>query len=118
MRSAPHLRSRSVLLIGPRDLAEEFLAPWMPSLTSPVVYLDPANPAFPNNSGGTLIVRDVERLAPLHQDQFLEWLNAQHEITRTIAISPRSLFPRVQVGAFSEQLYYRLNTVIVELNRR
>jgi hypothetical protein len=118
MRSAPHLRSHSVLLIGPRDLAEEFLAPLMPSLTSPVVYLDAANPAFPNNSCGTLILRDVERLAPLHQDQFLEWLNARHEITCIIALSPRSLFPRVQVGAFSEQLYYRLNTVIVELNRR
>jgi DNA-binding NtrC family response regulator len=107
-----------VLLIGPRDLADQFLGPLMPSLSSPVVYLDPANPTFHNHSGGTLIVRDVERLAPLHQDHFLAWLNAQHEITCTIATSPGSLFPRVQVGAFSERLYYRLNTVIVELDRR
>jgi transcriptional regulator of acetoin/glycerol metabolism len=57
-------------------------------------------------------------MAAAHQGRFLDWLDAQNEIARVITTSPRSLFPRVQRGAFSEQLYYRLNTVIVELNHQ
>jgi transcriptional regulator of acetoin/glycerol metabolism len=88
----------------------------MASLASPVVYLDAVAPAFPSTVVGTLIVRNVERLVAAHQEQFLQWLDAQIEIARVITTSPRSLFPRVQRGTFSERLYYRLNTVIVELN--
>jgi hypothetical protein len=105
-----------LLLIGPGAVAEEFLAPLMWSLASPIVYLDAEDPALPATPVGTLIVRDVARLTPPHQEQFLEWLNAQAE-TAVIALSPRSLFPRVRRGTFSEPLYYRLNTVVVELNR-
>jgi hypothetical protein len=115
---APHLRSHHLLLIGPDELAEDFLEPLITSGVAPVVYLDAADPAFPSTCGGTLIVRHVERLTTPQQEQFLEWLSAQTEITCVIATSPRPLFPRVQRGTFSEQLYYRLNTVIVELNHR
>jgi hypothetical protein len=108
--------SPNLLLIGPGAVAEEFLVPLMPSLASPIVYLDAANPALPETPVGTLIVRDVARLTPPHQAQFLAWLNAQTE-TAVIAVSPRPLFPRVRRGAFSDPLYYRLNTVVVELDR-
>lgn len=114
--SAPHLRSHFSLLIGPGELAEDFVGPLMASLASPIVYLDAVVPAFPSTVVGTLIVRNVERLVAAHQEQFLQWLDAQIEIARVITTSPRSLFPRVQRGTFSERLYYRLNTVIVELN--
>jgi hypothetical protein len=113
--SEAHLRSPCVLVIGAADRAEEFLAPLMTELASPVVYLDAANPTFPETPGGTVIVRNVEGLTPRDQHQFLDWLNAQRELGRVVAISSRNLFPRVQRGAFCEQLYYRLNTVIVEL---
>ena len=116
--TAPHLRSHYLLLIGPDELTEDFLEPLITSRAAPVAHLDAADPAFPCTSGGTLIVRHVERLTTPQQEQFLEWLSAQSEITCVIATSPRSLFPRVQRGTFSEQLYYRLNTVIVELNHR
>ena len=88
----------------------------MPSLASPIVHLDAANPALPATPVGTLIVRDVARLSPSHQEQFLAWLNAQ-TATAVIAVSARPLFPRVRRGAFSDPLYYRLNTVLVELDR-
>jgi hypothetical protein len=106
--------SPNLLLIGPGAVAEEFLLPLMPSLASPIVYLDAANPALPATPVGTIIVRDVARLTPTHQAQFLEWLSGQTE-TAVIAVSPRPLFPRVRRGAFSDPLYYRLNTVVVEL---
>jgi hypothetical protein len=106
----------NLLLIGPGAVAERFLGPLMPSLASPIVHLDAANPALPATPVGTLIVRDVARLTPSHQEQFLAWLNAQTE-TAVIAVSARPLFPRVRRGAFSDPLYYRLNTVLVELDR-
>ena len=91
----------NLLLIGPDAVAEEFLVPLMPSLASPIAYLDAANPALPATPVGTLIVHDVARLTPDHQAQFLEWLSAQKE-TAVITVSPRPLFPRV-----ARSLYYR-----------
>jgi hypothetical protein len=108
--------SPNLLLIGPDAVAEQFLGPLMPSLASPIAYLDAANPALPATPVGTLIVHDVARLTPDRQAQFLEWLSAQTE-TAVITVSPRPLFPRVRRGAFSDPLYYRLNTVIVDLER-
>ena len=108
--------SPNLLLIGPSPVAEQFLVPLLPTLASPIVYLDSANPALPATPVGTIIVRDVARLTPTHQAQFLEWLSGQTE-TAVIAVSPRPLFPRVRRGAFSDPLYYRLNTVVVELKR-
>ena len=106
----------NLLLIGPGAVAEQFLGPLMPSLAPPIVHLDAASLALPATPVGTLIVRDVARLTPSHQEQFLAWLNAQTE-TAVIALSARPLFPRVRRGAFSDPLYYRLNTVLVELDR-
>jgi hypothetical protein len=108
--------SPNLLLIGPGAVAEEFLVPLMPSLASPIVYLDAANPALPATPVGTIIVHDVARLTAAHQAQFLEWLRGQKE-TAVIALSPRPLFPRVRRGAFLDPLYYRLNTVVVQLKR-
>jgi hypothetical protein len=110
--------SPNLLLIGPGALAEEFLVPLMPCLASPVLYLDATRPSLPTTSVGTVIVRDVSQLARPHQRQFIEWLNAQNGTTRVITVSPRSLFQGVQRGAFLEELYYRLNTVLIELNPR
>jgi hypothetical protein len=110
--------SPNLLLIGPGALAEEFLVPLMPCLASPILYLDATHPSLPTTPVGTLIVRDVAQLAPPHQRQFLEWLNARSGNTRVITVSPRSLFRSVQRSAFLEELYYRLNTVLVELNPR
>ena len=106
----------NLLLIGPDAVAEEYLVPLMPSLASPIAYLDAANPALPATPVGTLIVHDVARLTPDRQAQFLEWLSGQRE-TAVITVSPGPLFPRVRRGAFSDPLYYRLNTVVVELKR-
>jgi hypothetical protein len=96
------------LLIGPEAAARAFLAPLMPALPSPVVFLDRAAPDLPHMPVGTLIVPNVARLTAMQQDQLLEWLSAES----------RSLFAKVQHREFSERLYYRLNTVLVPLRAR
>jgi hypothetical protein len=116
--SASLVGSANLLLIGPSALAEEFLVPLMPSLAPPILDLDGAHPSWPTASVGTLIVRDAAQLAPPHQRQFLEWLNARNGTARVITVSPRSLFRSVRRSAFLEELYYRLNTVLIELDPR
>jgi transcriptional regulator of aromatic amino acid metabolism len=60
----------------------------------------------------------VSRLTRAHQDLLRQWLDARQGSTRIIAMSATSLFPDVQSGAFSGDLYYRLNTVTLVLAPR
>jgi hypothetical protein len=113
----PYLRSANLLLIGPDAATRGFLAPLMASLALPVVYCDGAQPEFPNGPVGSLIVCDVGRLTRAHQQQLLEWLNDRSGSARVIATSTRPVFPNVQRDLFSDDLYYRLNTVMLQLNR-
>jgi hypothetical protein len=110
--------SANLLLIGPEAAARAFLAPLMPALPSPVVFLDRAAPDLPRMPVGTLIVPNVARLTAMQQDQLLEWLSAESGSVRVVATSSRSLFAKVQHREFSERLYYRLNTVLVPLRAR
>jgi hypothetical protein len=110
--------SANLLLIGPEAAARAFLAPLMPALPSPVVFLDRAAPDLPQMPVGTLIVPNVARLTGMQQDQLLEWLSAESGSVRVVATSSRSLFAKVQHREFSERLYYRLNTVLVQLRAR
>jgi hypothetical protein len=109
-------KAPNLLLIGAGAVTDKFLAPLIPSLAAPIVYLDAAHPALPATPVGTLIVRNVAHLTPPHQAQFLAWLDARTQ-TAVIAVSATPLFPHVRRGAFSDPLYYRLNTVVVELTR-
>jgi transcriptional regulator of aromatic amino acid metabolism len=92
--------------------ANEFLAP------SPVVYVDGARPELPRGPVGTIVVRNVARLTPRHQNELLAWINAERRDARIVAISARRLFPKVKRREFSERLYYRLNTIVVPLTPR
>jgi hypothetical protein len=106
------LRWANLLVVG--ETGAEFLAQLMPSLASPVAFFNGATPEC-SQAGGTLIIRDVDRLSRSQQDTLCEWLSTKGRPPYIIAISDRSLFSSVRQGAFSEQLYYRLNTVLVDL---
>src|SRR5882724_12049740 len=86
----------NLLLIGPADGAEEFLVPLVPSLASPIVYLNGTEPELPTRAVGTMIVRALAQMTPSSQTSLLEWLSNQGVPPRVIATSPRSLFTRVR----------------------
>lgn len=109
------LRSPNLLLIGPDSAIREFLDPLIESLEAPVVYCDGANPEFPTAPTGSLIVHDVARLAPDHQQRLLDWINDPTCSARVIATSAGPVFPDVKCGGFSDGLYYRINTFTVML---
>lgn len=105
-----NLRTPNLLLIGPETAIRDFLDPLMPSLAEPVVCCDATSPEFPNAPIGSLIVHDVARLTPSDQQHLLDWINDPSRSARVIATSAGPVFPNVARGAFSDGLYYRLNT--------
>ena len=46
----------------------------------------------------------------------LDWLEAAAGRMQVVSTTPATLLPHVQAGAFIEQLYYRLNTVCVDMS--
>ena len=59
----------------------------------------------------TLIFHDVDKLTPADQLAVLSWLDHSAGRIRVVSTTREPLWPRVQMGGFSEVLYYRLNTV-------
>lgn len=64
---------------------------------------------------GTLILHEVGALPHDDQRQLLEWLEPAARRVQVISTTSASLFPRVEVGAFSDVLYYRLNTMCMDV---
>jgi transcriptional regulator of acetoin/glycerol metabolism len=66
--------------------------------------------------GGTVVLHEVGALSVDDQLHLLHWL--EHAVTRTQVISTTSgpLLPLVQAGAFIETLFYRLNTICLDVN--
>ncbi len=46
------------------------------------------------------------------------WLDRAPGRTQVVSTTPALLFPRVQAGAFIDRLYYRLNTVCMDVTGR
>ena len=60
---------------------------------------------------GTLILHEVGALTHDDQVRLLAWLDQSEGRTRVVSTATASLFARVEAGLFFERLYYRLNTV-------
>jgi hypothetical protein len=63
---------------------------------------------------GTLVIHDVDSLDVAAQRTLLTWLEARASRVRLITTVTRDLFAMVTAGVFLDQLYYRLNTIVVD----
>jgi Sigma-54 interaction domain len=70
-------------------------------------------PAVEN--AGTMILHNVGALGLEDQIHLLEWLGRAVGRTQVVSTTPAPLLPRVRAGAFIDSLYYRLNTVYVDV---
>ena len=88
----------------------------LPCVQSPIQYWDPLVIREPVASGyGTLVVWELDRCDAEQQQWLLTWLSTRPEPAQVISTASSHLFARVAYGAFLDALYYRLNTVRVEL---
>jgi hypothetical protein len=64
---------------------------------------------------GTIVLQDVDRLDLEAQRELLTWLDERGGRVRVISTARRDLFDLVTAGEFLDPLYYRLNTIVVDV---
>jgi len=110
------LRMRAnIMVAGPRDALDAFLAAAQPELREPI---RSANAALPPVLDGihTLILTDVDRLDSVDQQRLREWFDqSRHVDVQVVSFTTTPLYELVSANAFDTDLYYRLNTIFLEI---
>jgi hypothetical protein len=65
---------------------------------------------------GTLILDGLDGMSLDDQCRLLEWLDGVERSTRVVSTAAESLRGRIDAGSFFEELYYRLNTVCIDVD--
>ena len=107
----------NVLLIGIDGMVWNILRTLLPDLSEPVATWHPGEPPVlpPVGENGTLILHDVGAMSHNNQLQLLDWLERTRGRIQIVSMTSVPLLPRVKTGAFLDTLYYRLNTVCVDV---
>jgi Sigma-54 interaction domain len=107
----------NLILIAPEGVVRYVLESDLLDLRAPTVEWSPGEPLDlrPCDRIGTLILHDVGNLPLRDQLDLLEWLERVDGRVQVIGTSPTPLMPRMNSGEFIDTLYYRLNTVCVDV---
>ena len=105
-----------VLLTGPASTTDDWIHRMQPRLALPVVEVacDADVKTTALDDAGTVVLHDVEHLRPADQQRLLQWLEEAPHRPQIVSTSSRALYPLVCAGRFSENLYYRLNSVYLD----
>jgi hypothetical protein len=108
----------NLLLIGNNGGVQDVLESLLLDLHEPVAAWSPGERLVPPPfaRAGTMILHDVGALRHEDQVQLLGWLERPVGRTRVVSTTSAPLLPRVEAGAFIDTLYYRLNTVCVDVS--
>ncbi|HET7219060.1 MAG TPA: hypothetical protein VFJ02_13480 [Vicinamibacterales bacterium] len=108
----------NLLLVAPDGVVRYVLESLLLNLREPIVRWSPgaALDLSTVDHGATVILHDVGNLPPREQLDLLEWLGRADGRAQVVSTSATPLLPRVQCGAFIDTLYYRLNTVCVDVS--
>jgi hypothetical protein len=79
-----------------------------------VTWMAATDGTLPALDHGTLVIHDVDCLELSVQRTLLSWLQDRASRVRVISTVTRDLFAMVTAGVFLDQLYYRLNTIVVD----
>lgn len=107
----------NLLLIAPDDVVQYVLQSLMIDLWEPVARWSAGEPLNlpPAGSGGTVILHDVHALTILDQRRLLDWMERTKGRTQVVSTTASPLLTRVNRGEFIATLFYRLNTVCVDV---
>jgi hypothetical protein len=107
----------NLLLVGTAGAFRLVLEMLWLELREPIVTWRPGQPLelpLPGRAA-TLVLHDVGELTYDDQHRVLRWLERAAGQIRVVSTTTMPLWPRVKAGAFNETLYYRLNTVCVNV---
>jgi hypothetical protein len=107
----------NLLLIGVDGIVWNVLGTLLLDLQEPVTTWMPGQPLVlpPPGNAGTLLLHDVGAMTHEEQLRLLGWLEQAGGRTQVVSTAASPVLPRVRTGEFLETLYYRLNTVCVDL---
>lgn len=107
----------NVLIEGPEAAIALVVGALKNELREPLLYWD-GEP--PKSVGGTLVVRAVDSLDADGQRRLLDYLARSSAVgaVQVVSTSAQPVFPLIDRGLFLEDLYYRLNTVLLSLDGR
>jgi PEGA domain/Sigma-54 interaction domain len=105
-----------MLLTGPGRTTDDWIHRMQARLPLPVIEVacDAGLKTTALDDAGTVVLHDVEHLRPADQQRLLRWLEAGPQRPQIISTSSLALYPLVGAGRFSENLYYRLNSVYLD----
>ena len=108
-----------ILLEGAVASTEVVLLALAPHLSGPVLRRPPGTTfALPTGDVGAVILQSVDGLSTSDQTTLLGWLADARRRTRIVSTSVHSLFALVGRGLFDASLYYRLNEVLLQVDRK
>ena len=107
----------NILITGQDDAVRPVLETLLEAVPKPIATWSPGEPlALPSlDRSGTLVLHEVGSLGLREQIQLLEWSGLAMGSIQVISTASTPLLPRVSAGAFIDTLYYRLNTVYVDV---
>lgn len=107
----------NLLLIAPDGVVRFVLESLLLDLQEPIDRWRPGDPlTLPSpDSQGTLVLHEAAALTPADQLRLLDWLERAEGRTQVVTTSSTPLLARVKMGSFIDTLYYRLNTVCVDV---
>jgi hypothetical protein len=110
------LRLRANLLVsGPKDALAAFLETAQPEMREPIRTVGPALPPFLDGVQ-TLILTEIDALDGADQQRLRRWFDERrHEGVQVVSLTSAPLFPLVAAKTFDTALYYRLNTILLEI---
>ena len=109
------LRTRAhVLVTGSRNALTAFTRSARAELREPVVTIASGAPLY-FDGARTVILSDVNALDSINQRRLLAWLNESRNANiQILSLTSAPVFAFVEKG-FDANLYYRLNTIYLEL---
>jgi hypothetical protein len=107
----------NLLLIGVDGMVWNVLGTLLLDLQEPVTTWMPGQPLVlpPPAQRGTLILHDLGMMTHEEQLRLLGWLEQASGRTQVVSTAAAPVLPQVRTGDFLETLYYRLNTICVDL---
>jgi hypothetical protein len=107
----------NLLLSGMDDVVQNILETILSDLDTPIASWYPGErlvlPPVPR--AGTMILHDVGAMNREDQLRLLAWSELAAGKTRIVSTASTPLLPLVSAGTFNDTLYYRLNTIFVDV---
>ena len=107
----------NLLLTGGDVVVQGVLEALLSNLDQPIAFWSPGQRLVlpPKSRPAMMILHNVDALELDDQLQLLEWLERDIGRTKVVSTTSAPLMPLVETGAFNDTLYYRLNTLSVEV---